>query len=417
MFGFSVCSGHQGVTLSSPVETIHRQLPGYYYLLCLLSWMSPSQQDSYVDPSGDIRRRAQAADGLTESSALPFRYLLWLPPTRRAILDNISAFEVAKLVHLKLCILNPKEKARYLKPLRDLVWDVPAVEKLSQDGMRLTLLGDGAYALEQRLHETDRYLDTHGNGKLAIYLLGTFPISAPTATALDPLINFSTTGHSSPMRSYGDKYQLRRICALTNTDAERVFVMSFSAPMQASTSPVKGSWYKIDDVPDYTLDLWVYVPSFRDRLREEVRLTPQDLLRIARASPLPVLPRVAPGTRAIGTCVGRRFFRIAFDVLVRTLGRMSALGQMFTLCTRHHRLKKWSLTAAGVHAAEATHLAQPPAEESSVRRLLTNLGMFASSIGLASGLRTVVGPTDAPKLRIFLDITNYSTLGWRIPVS
>ncbi|KAH8622817.1 hypothetical protein IG631_22566 [Alternaria alternata] len=379
--------------------------------------MPPSQQNSYINASTEICRREQAADGRTKTSTLPLRYLLWLPTTRRTILDNVSAFEVAKLVYLKLCILTSMEKARYLKPLRDLVWNVPAVEKLSRDGMNLTLLGDGAYALEQRLHETGCYLNTYGDGRLSIYLLGTFPISAPTATTLDPLIDFSITGESSPVRAYGDKYQLGRICALTDTDAERVFVMSFSAPMQASPNPIKGSWYKIDDVPDGTVDLWVYVPSFRDRLREEVRLTPLDMLRIASASPRSVAPSVTPGRMSSKTRERTSLRKVALDAFMRTLGPISTLRQIFALCTGCCRLKKWSLTAAGLHAAEATPLAQLLAEESSTRRLLSYLGVSASSVGFALGPHAVVGSTKAPNIRIFLDIANHSTLGWRITVS
>lgn len=159
------------------------------------------------------------------------------------------------------------------------------------------------------------------------------------------------------------------------------------------------------------------MPSFRDRLREEIRLTPRDLLRIVRASPLPVLPRVALGRTIIRTYIRRRFFKVTFDVLMRTLGRISALRQMFALCTGHYRLKKWSLTAAGLHAAEATPLAQFLAEESSMRRLLTNLGLSTSSVGFASGPHTFVEPADSPKLRIILDLADYSTLDWHIPVS
>jgi len=343
--------------------------------------------------------------------------LLRFPPTQKSILNNLSAFEVAKLVYLGLCTLTPKEKERYLKPLRDLVWDVPAAERLSQEGMRLTLLGDGAYALEQRLHATESYLNTHGNDRLAIYLLGTFPTSAPTATTLDPLVNFSTTGNASPVRSYGDKYQLGRIRALTDRDAEKVFVMSFSAPMQASASPIKGSWYKVDDVPDTTVDLWVYVPSFRDRLREEVRLTPLDMLRIASARPLPLSPRVTPGRMSVRTREGTSLRKVALDAIMRTLGPISTLRQIFALCAGRCRLKKWSLTAAGVHASEATPLAQLSAEGSFTRRLLTYSGVSALSVGSDSGPRAVVEPSTAPNIRIFLDIANYSTLGWRITVS
>ncbi|EOA83919.1 uncharacterized protein SETTUDRAFT_83736, partial [Exserohilum turcica Et28A] len=199
---------------------------------------------------------------------------------RRRILDSVSAFDAAKLVNLKLCVLTAKEKEKYLNPIRDLVWDVPAVERLSREGMKLMLLGDGAYALEQRLHVTERYLNSRGNGRLTIYLLGTFPVFTPTATTLDSLVEFSITGHSNLVRFHCDKYQLGRVRAVSDTDAKRDFLMSFSVPMQASINPIKGFWHKVDDVPDRTVDLWVYVPSLRDRLCKEVRLTPLDVLRI-----------------------------------------------------------------------------------------------------------------------------------------
>jgi hypothetical protein len=85
--------------------------------VCFLK-MPPSWHHLHAYTSADTRRREEVADDGTEKSALSLGYLLWLPPTRRTILDNISAFEVAKLVHLKLCVLTPKERERYLKPLR-----------------------------------------------------------------------------------------------------------------------------------------------------------------------------------------------------------------------------------------------------------------------------------------------------------
>jgi hypothetical protein len=225
----------------------------------------------------------EAQDEDTEENTVTLWYLLALWPIRKRILNYISAFDAAKLDSLQLCVLTRPEGRIYLKPLRDLVWNVPEVERLSEEGMKLTLLGDSAYALEQRLHATQRYLDSHGNGRLQIYILGTFPIFTPTTSTLDRLVGFSTTGVSNFMRIFGDKYQLRRICAITNADAERTFLMSFSAPMRLSAKNGKGLWYRVDDVPDQTVELWVYVPSFNDRLREEVRFTPLDILRIARA--------------------------------------------------------------------------------------------------------------------------------------
>lgn len=379
---------------------------------CFLE-MPPSRQYLHARTFVDLRGRERVADEGTEKSTASLWYLLCLPPIRERVLDSVSAFDAAKLDNLQLCVLTTMERKRYLKPLRDLVWNVPAFERLSREGLELTLLGGGASALEQRLHATNRYLESYGNGRLAIHLLGTFPTSAPT---LDPLVNFSTTGHSSPVRSYGDKYQLGRIRALTNTDAERIFVMSFSAPMRASASLVKGSWYKIDDVPDYTVDLWVYVPSFRDRLREEVRLTPLDILRIVGASPLPVpLSRVTLGTTPIATCVRRRLHGVAFHALVRTLGSISTLSQLSALCSGRYRLRKWSLTATGLHSAEGTPLAQFSGDESSAHRLLPHFGVPAFGVGLVS--RAAVGPTQAPKIRLFLDKASYITMDWGIIVA
>ena len=68
------------------------------------------------------------------------------------------------------------------------MWDVPAVERLSREGMKLILLGDGAHALKQRLHAIERYLNSYRNRRLTIYLLGTFLIFTPITTTLDSLV-------------------------------------------------------------------------------------------------------------------------------------------------------------------------------------------------------------------------------------
>ena len=49
--------------------------------------------------------------------------------------------------------------------------------------MKLTLRRDSACALEQRLHATERYLNTHGNDRLAIYLLGMIASASPLPVA------------------------------------------------------------------------------------------------------------------------------------------------------------------------------------------------------------------------------------------
>jgi hypothetical protein len=351
-----------------------------------------------IDPCG----LNEVPDKDTEDNTVSLWYLLALWPIRRRILNYVSAFDAAKLDSLQLCVLTGPERIVYLKPIRDLVWNVSEVEWLSQEGMKLTLLGDCAYALEQRLHATQRYLESHGNSRLKVYLLGTFPIFAPTASTLDRLVGFSTTGISSPMRSFIDKYQLRRICATTNANAERTFVMSFSTPTRVSVKSAKGLWYRVDDVPDQTVDLWVYVPSFRDRLLEEVRFTPLDILRISRANfMLSPHPRHLMSRISVAASVGKNVNSKVADTLRRCFDNMSTLGQLFAMCTGHRPLRKWSLTTAGVRSCEATPLAQLLGDEIPASRLLPHLGV--STIGAHPWSRAAVEQTQAPRVRFFAE--------------
>lgn len=332
-----------------------------------------------------------------ENHIASLAYLLYLPLIRRRILENVSAFDAAKLVELKLCVLTAKEKETYLKPLRDLVWDVPAVERLSQEGMKLMFLGYGANVLEQRLHATGHYLNSHGNRRLAIYIVGTFPLLAPTETTLDSLVGFSITGHASLVRSHGDKYQLGRIRALGNRGAERVFIMSFNAPMRASPRLAKGFWYKIDDVPNRTVDLWVYVPSFRDRIREEVRLTPLDILRIVRASLMAVPPPLVPLRETSDTfCMKRMLCNAATHASLYANVSILALIQLFCFCVESYRLRKWSFAAAGIGSIAGATLAQLPNNKSHVYQLLAPLKQ--PTVSLNSHPRTAIAITQAPDI-------------------
>lgn len=378
--------------------------------------MSPLPQLLYEQRLANDNRQEDIASSDVEKSNSSLGYLLFLSPIRRRILDSVSAFDAAKLVSLKLCILTAKEKEKYLRPIRDLVWDVPAVERLTQKGMKLMLLGDGAYALEQRLHATERCLNSCGNGRLTIYLLGTFPVFMPIATTLDSLVEFRTTGHSDLVRFYCDKYQLGRVRAVSDTDAKGDFLMSFSVPMQASTNPTKGSWYKVDDVPDRTVDLWVYVPSLRDRFCKEVRLTPLDVLRIVRANALLVsLPRSPLKPTLITTCTKRKFRDAANSALFSSLGFILTLSQLFHLYAGHYRLRKWLLIAGGVQSLEGTPVDQILSDEVSVHRLVAHYRTSLFSVD--SGSRTAIDFTQVPNIRLFLDIASFSTLGGRVTLS
>ncbi|XP_014553197.1 hypothetical protein COCVIDRAFT_40756 [Bipolaris victoriae FI3] len=366
--------------------------------------MSPLPQLLYDQRLANDTRQEDIASSDVERSITSLRYLLFLSPIRRRILDSVSAFDVAKLVNLKLCILTAKEKEKYVKPIRDLVWDVPAVERLSQEGMKLMLLGDGAYALEQRLHATERYLNSHRNGRLAIYLLGTFLVFTPTATTLDLLVEFSTTGHSNLVRFHCDKYQLGRVRAVSDIDAKGDFLMSFR------------SWYKVDDVLDRTVDLWVYVPSLRDRLCKEVRLTPLDVLRMVRVNPLFVsLPHSPLKPTFTTTCIKRKFRDAAHSALLSLLGFILTLRQLFHLYAGHCRLRKWLLTVAGVQSLEVTHPDQFSSDEFSVHQLAAYY--ITSSLGVNSGSHAAIDFTQVPNIRLFLDVAKFSIFGGRITLS
>lgn len=349
------------------------------------------------------------ADGFTEKSTTSLWYLLCLPPIRRRVLDFLSAFDAAKLHDLQLCILSASEKKRYLKPLRDLVWNIHEAEGLLEKGMKLTLLGDSASALEERLHATDRYLNSHGNGRLAVHLLGTFVVSTPTAATLDELVNFSTTGQSSPVRSYGDKYQLGRVRALTEAEKDRIFVMSFSTPMQASANSAKGSWCRVDNVPDRTIDLWVYVPSFRDRIHEEIRIAPKDLVRILGALPVsrPVL-WFTEGRTFPKVCEEKLFHSVASHIVLRFLRRLSALSKLFTICTGRFSLSTWSLTIAGVRPVTVNSLSQLDGDAIAAQQLLPQRRVYA--FGFRFPPRGMLGHSDAPTIRIVFEIIHHATV-------
>jgi hypothetical protein len=61
----------------------------------------------------------------------------------------------------------------------------------------------------------------------------------------------------------------------------KTFLMAFGAPMALSNSRSRGVWHRVSDVPDRTIDLRVYVPTFCDRSREEVKITSRDLLHLS----------------------------------------------------------------------------------------------------------------------------------------
>lgn len=163
------------------------------------------------------------------------------------------------------------------------------MEALSQQGMKLVLLGDAVQALSYRLSQTRRYEAERGNRKLTVYLVGTFPIVSRPAEILDRLIGFSPSGDKCLMRSFSDKHQLRQVQWAMWPGEHKTFLMSFGAPMKLPARQTRGVWHSVPDAPDQTIDLRVYVPTFGDRSREEVKMTSRDIWRMSRLGSVRVL--------------------------------------------------------------------------------------------------------------------------------
>ena len=230
---------------------------------------------------------------------------------QEGVLHRISAFDAAKLDvcfnGFLFCSRGPvagSKREYYLSPIRDLFWDAAGVEALLQEGLRLVLLGPDVHALEQRLLDTERYIETSSSRRrLRIYLVGTFPIRGKSASTLDGMIGFSVDGTPTGARILNDRWQLRRVqqSMLLTPGAERAFIMAFGAPKDV-TAQQKSFWYRAADPRDSTVDLRVYVPSFSDRERERVCVS------------------FRTGARLLGLSPGRPRFHIALNGLLRLCG-------------------------------------------------------------------------------------------------
>ncbi|OAG04891.1 uncharacterized protein CC84DRAFT_1055351, partial [Paraphaeosphaeria sporulosa] len=204
--------------------------------------------------------------------------------TREALLRHLSAYDVAKLDIAFHHILSDTEKRTYLNPIRDLLWDIAETEVLLQEGMKLLLLGKDRLALKGRLYDTEGYLKSYGHRKLKVYLLGIFPLQEKTTTSLDRMIRFSINGEASQSRILQDENDLRRIeerLFVYGWSLQRTFLMAFGAPTDLSSSDSKGFWYKVPNIPDRTVELRVYVPSFHDRIFERVELPVSEIPRLS----------------------------------------------------------------------------------------------------------------------------------------
>jgi hypothetical protein len=77
---------------------------------------------------------------------------------RESFLQYLSAYNVAKLDKYLVHVLDPREQAIYLDPMRDLSWNMAEIQTLLRVGMEFVLLGNDTSALEQRPYNTKNYL-------------------------------------------------------------------------------------------------------------------------------------------------------------------------------------------------------------------------------------------------------------------
>ena len=199
---------------------------------------------------------------------------------RKSLLQYLSAYDVAKLDECLGHVLDPRERAFYLDPMRDLFWDVAEIQTLLRAGMEFVLLGNDTSALEQRLHDTKSYLRRYSKQKLYIYIIGFFSFRGQDSHTLERLMGFSIDEAPNNVRMLIDIYHLKRMRASYDLNSIRKFMISFGAPIMSSRRGNTGFWYKIPNTPDATVELRVYVPSYDDRVREQAVISRREMLRL-----------------------------------------------------------------------------------------------------------------------------------------
>jgi hypothetical protein len=181
--------------------------------------------------------------------------------TRRGRLLSLSALDIAKLDHVLKGILDENERSFYLNPARDIIWDTSEMESLAREGVKLIVCGRDVHLLHQRLHNTNSYLQDYGSSKrLQIYLLGVFPMYTH---AYSRMLHFSVSQSIHEDCVIKDEKELEEIRQITygSPSDTHGFIMSFRAPTNLSCS----TWYLTTVSPDKTTDVWIYIPSYRDR--------------------------------------------------------------------------------------------------------------------------------------------------------
>lgn len=259
----------------------------------------------------------------TISSSMPLFDLLVPYAARTQLLNNLSAYDVAKLDMSLGLFLDAREREIYLNPLRDLVFDVAEVRALEAYGMKLLLLGNDVSALQQRLKNPHHYIHGHGRKrKLQIYLIAHCPVITKTTGIRDRLLSFSLFGVSSMHGTLEDTLHMSSIEAVVldeSLDPDAAFILSLGARPRPSERP--GSWLRVPTIPDNTIDLRVYIPSLHDRQHAEYRFPLCEAWHLSR-------------------CMLRRAWPLSW------------LVDAFYTHLRVHNLSAAYLTSSGLHRVE-----------------------------------------------------------------
>jgi hypothetical protein len=98
------------------------------------------------------------------------------------------------------------------------------------------------------------------------------------------MLQFTITGAPSKCRTLRDKTDLANMKFQiwnNNLRTNAAYIMSFGISTQIRTNN-RAYWHKIDDIPDCTIDLRVYIPELYNRLWEEFKLPCPESLRLSR---------------------------------------------------------------------------------------------------------------------------------------
>ena len=198
--------------------------------------------------------------------------------SRKTILSSLSAFDIAKLDLALGHILDKTESRTYLNPVRDIIWNTSEMSDLIIEGMRLILCGNDVPLLRRRLHDTQQYIKAYGHERrLQIYLIGVFPFRRDDKNIHDRMLSFSISKVPCNDRISKDKQELNaklRVLQNSSFSSKAPFLLSFGTTVMERIGRGSSTWHLEPDIPDKTIDLWVYVPSYHDRFIEEIVLPP-----------------------------------------------------------------------------------------------------------------------------------------------